>query len=494
MILKNFLFISFLLLISNVFAFQASLTPAHEFVLKIAEPSGLVYDNLNGTLYTHNDGLNANIYQISNRGIVLDSLIIGGQDFEGISFNAGFDTIFTVEEFASRISKYSLEGTLVDFINVDIEPGLSGLEGITVNPENGHIFVVKEKSPILLELSANGSELFRDTLAFLGSGDASGIAIHPAWNTLFVLSHENKAVYETTLSGKYLRSWSIPVEKAEGITFNTAMDSIYIVDDLYNILYVFSFKEKRYIHNLYINEIMAGNSHSLQDNNGDFDDWIELYNPNDFSVDIGGLSIADNFIRSGLWQIPKGFSSQTTIPAKGYIVLWADEEVSQGPLHINFKLNKSGEQVALYNDLLLLDSLSFPPQTDDISYGRENDGGAPWEFFNPGSPNEDNANGVIVSGVKEISPVTVNTFQLDQNFPNPFNPLTMIKYQLTMSGFVTLKVFDITGREIQILVNRKQNAGNYSVPFDGKHLPSGIYFYTLQTGNFSSTKKMILLK
>lgn len=90
---------------------------------------------------------------------------------------------------------------------------------------------------------------------------------------------------------------------------------------------------------------------------------------------------------------------------------------------------------------------------------------------------------------------TPHSFQLMQNYPNPFNPETIINYQLPMSNKVTLKVFDITGKEIQTLVNKYQVQGTYSVTFDATHISSGIYFYKLMSSSgFSQTRKMVLLK
>ncbi|HAP36712.1 MAG TPA: hypothetical protein DCQ28_12510, partial [Bacteroidetes bacterium] len=80
------------------------------------------------------------------------------------------------------------------------------------------------------------------------------------------------------------------------------------------------------------------------------------------------------------------------------------------------------------------------------------------------------------------------------NYPNPFNPTTMISYQIPVKGFVTLKVFDLLGREAAQLMNEEQQAGGYSVQFDGKNLSSGLYFYQLQSGNFIDVKKMMILK
>jgi Secretion system C-terminal sorting domain len=88
----------------------------------------------------------------------------------------------------------------------------------------------------------------------------------------------------------------------------------------------------------------------------------------------------------------------------------------------------------------------------------------------------------------------VNTFELMQNFPNPFNPSTQIEFTLEESGQVTLKVFNLLGKEVSTLVDSKLSAGIHSVNFDGSNLNSGVYLYTIKTDNFIRTKKMILMK
>ncbi|NCS90544.1 MAG: T9SS type A sorting domain-containing protein, partial [Ignavibacteria bacterium] len=80
------------------------------------------------------------------------------------------------------------------------------------------------------------------------------------------------------------------------------------------------------------------------------------------------------------------------------------------------------------------------------------------------------------------------------NFPNPFNPSTVIQYQIVESGFVSVKVYDNLGREVDVLVNKEQQSGKYSVAFDASKLASGIYFYTINAKDFYKVKKMILLR
>ena len=109
--------------------------------------------------------------------------------------------------------------------------------------------------------------------------------------------------------------------------------------------------------------------------------------------------------------------------------------------------------------------------------------------------------GVGMSGVITVenptsvnNDITIETFELSQNYPNPFNPTTIITYSIPKDELVTLIVYNVLGNEVTTLVNEEKPIGNYEVAFNATNLPSGIYFYKLQTPNFNQSKKMILLK
>ena len=110
--------------------------------------------------------------------------------------------------------------------------------------------------------------------------------------------------------------------------------------------------------------------------------------------------------------------------------------------------------------------------------------------------------GMIINGVKygnivganELNTLIVSEYRLENNFPNPFNLSTTIKFSISETGFVILKINDMLGKEVAVLVNEKKSAGNYSVNFNAEHLASGIYIYSLTSGQFTSSKKLILLK
>ncbi len=103
------------------------------------------------------------------------------------------------------------------------------------------------------------------------------------------------------------------------------------------------------------------------------------------------------------------------------------------------------------------------------------------------------ASGEMVNEISSQSSIPLEN-SLAQNYPNPFNPSTIINYSITKSGYVSLKVYDITGREVAAIVNENKSAGKYSVSFNGSRFASGVYFYILKSGNFVQTKKFMLVK
>ena len=132
---------------------------------------------------------------------------------------------------------------------------------------------------------------------------------------------------------------------------------------------------------LYINEIMASQTDCCADESGDFDDWFEIYNSTNSSIDLGGMYVSDDLTDPFKSKIPDG----VTIPAHGFLVFWADEQGSQGDLHVNFKLSKGGEAVGLFFiDGRTIDSKTFGDQDDNKSFGRNGDGAGTWiQFTNP---------------------------------------------------------------------------------------------------------------
>ncbi|MCD4693031.1 MAG: lamin tail domain-containing protein [Calditrichales bacterium] len=254
---------------------------------------------------------------------------------------------------------------------------------------------------------------------------------------------------------------------------------------------------------LIINEFMASNDSAFADEFGGYDDWIEIYNPNDMPIDIGGMYITDDLSDPVNCQIPRGAPDTTTIPAGGFLVLWADKESEQGVLHLELKLSGDGEQVGLAQiagtDTIFADSLTYYQQSADTSYGRIADGGVEWGFFSTSTPGESNSGGVLV-GIKDEHNPTVSDFKLLQNYPNPFNPATKICFQLSKSNAVNITIYNLNGEKIQTLVNKPFARGSYTAEWNGTNqngltVSSGIYIYTMTIDNaIIQSRKMIYMK
>ena len=154
--------------------------------------------------------------------------------------------------------------------------------------------------------------------------------------------------------------------------------------------------------------------------------------------------------------------------------------VSSGP----FKLEKNKP-----NDIIFAHIVGRGNDAMNSLFISENYASDIIKYYNSNFPNS------IVTGIKD-SPNIVNNFRLDQNYPNPFNPSTKIRYSVRTNSLVTIKVYNILGKEVAVLLNENKNPGEYTVDFNaGKfNLASGVYFYRLTSGSFNSVKKMVLLK
>lgn len=128
-----------------------------------------------------------------------------------------------------------------------------------------------------------------------------------------------------------------------------------------------------------INEIMSINSSTVADQNGEFDDWIELFNLSANNIDVSGYYLSDKSSNLLKWQIPSG----TTISGNGYLIIWADKDSMQIGLHSNFKLSSDGEVVILSkSDGIILDEIVYPAQTLELSYSRLPNGTGSFKWQN----------------------------------------------------------------------------------------------------------------
>tara|TARA_X000001036_G_scaffold312366_1_gene290945 strand:+ start:5987 stop:6511 length:525 start_codon:yes stop_codon:yes gene_type:complete len=143
---------------------------------------------------------------------------------------------------------------------------------------------------------------------------------------------------------------------------------------------------------LIINEFLASNDYCCTDESGDYDDWVELYNDSDESIDLGGMYFTDTPGDDNPYLIPDTDPSESTISPRGYLILWCDDDQEQGVLHLSKKLKGSGESIILIDKdgATVIDSLTFSSQTTDISMGRNTEDLDEWIFFETPTPGSSN--------------------------------------------------------------------------------------------------------
>lgn len=217
-----------------------------------------------------------------------------------------------------------------------------------------------------------------------------------------------------------------------------------------------------------INEISSGNT-NYPDSQGNFSDWIELYNKGLAPVDLAGLYISDLYSNLTKYQFPSG-SAETVIPSGGYKIVWADNQLVSGPMHASFALSSLGEAVALTssNGTTVLDSISFGPLSASQSFGRQTDGALNWVIFETPTPNA--ANGV--SSIENMSNTQLNVY------PNPVNDYLTLKLGKTSASKAqTMTISNLSG---QIILKKVCNEELNTI--DVRELPNGVYLINLNSG------------
>ena len=204
--------------------------------------------------------------------------------------------------------------------------------------------------------------------------------------------------------------------------------------------------------NVVINEAQSDNFITYSDDASEFEDWVELHNPTASPIDIAGYFMTDRLDRPMKWQVPSTAGDSTIIPPGGFVVLFADEDGSQGWNHMNFKLSSLGEPLALRSPdgFSVADSVFMPSLMQDRSWGRQFDAHPDWiEFFIP-TPNASN-------GANDVAEIEIEAFIC---FPNPVASGDMIQ----TNGAAA--VYDLQGRCVLTIAA----AGTWNVD-----LPSGTY-------------------
>ena len=240
-----------------------------------------------------------------------------------------------------------------------------------------------------------------------------------------------------------------------------------------------------------INEFMARNDSVISDPQGEFDDWIELYNSGALPVDIGGMFMTDLLADPMRFQIPGNDPGATTISAGGYLILWADNDASDGPLHLGFQLAGGGEAIGLFDaNAALVDSISFDEQIVDVSFGRYPDADTNLFFLSSPTPGGVNTQGLAET--VQFNPtggVFANTVALELSASSPN---AVIRY--TLDGSVPTNTSTVYPNQLSISSNSRVRARVFEPGLSSGPVVSHAYFFAdASLQGFDSNLPLILI-
>ncbi|PHI19994.1 hypothetical protein CEQ90_09625 [Lewinellaceae bacterium SD302] len=230
--------------------------------------------------------------------------------------------------------------------------------------------------------------------------------------------------------------------------------------------------------NLVINEFLASNDSTVADQDGEFDDWVELYNLTDIEISLDNFFLSDDPEELDKWTFPAG----TLIPEGGYLIIWADDDEEQEGLHASFKLSADGESLILSDqDTLVIDSLSFPEQFTDTAYARIPNGTGNFVYQSPTFA-ADNGNAVSVRRVgflgKKLSV-----------FPNPAAEHVNLTLSEALSEVLTFNLIDATGR---VVIDGSIPKGSLEQSISIRELSNGTYFLRFTNGKSVEMRRILV--
>lgn len=247
----------------------------------------------------------------------------------------------------------------------------------------------------------------------------------------------------------------------EAIANNTSNSASYLPVGAEHDVFVYKVMNNTSPNGVVINELMASNSTTVVDEIGDYDDWVELYNTNDFEVDLSDFYLTDDSSSLDKWQIPTG----TIIAENGYLIIWCDNDVDDGPLHASFKLSSGGESAILSNNSLsIVDQVDFGTQTTDMGYARVPNGTGPFVIQ---SPTYNSSNDTVVN-VDELN--LNNEFVL---YPNPTDAYINISFT-NPNLEKKLQIYSSLGQKVFETQVKQQ------MQIDVNSFSSGVYFVQYQ--------------
>ncbi len=402
--------------------------------------------------YFSSEHLNPLIEQYKNQ----ISSLLQNDDKKIYSFTEFEEEVAALKTFVAQRSNYLLS-------NAEI-----AVEGLTIEEVNASMDIPIENATVEIQTKVSGNVGVDQVRLYYGTGlvgTFERVEMTDLSNGMF---SANIPGYP---AGTYVRYY------VEAIANNTAKTATFMPKGAEHDVYFFrvSSANSNTESEVVINEFLASNDAVVADQDGEFDDWIELYNTSETAIDLSGYFLSDNPENLDKYEIPSG----TIIPANDYLIIWADEDGSQEGLHANFKLSASGEEIFFLDpEVNVLDEIVFGSQTTDISYARMPNG---YGDFTAASPTF-KANNEGTTATDDVIKGNASLFI----YPNPASAEVIIAFEEIAQPIKTLKLFDVYGR---LLESHESNVSK--VRLRTEHLANGVYFVMI---NDTLTRSLIIEK
>lgn len=234
-----------------------------------------------------------------------------------------------------------------------------------------------------------------------------------------------------------------------------------------------------------INELMASNTNTIKDPAGEYDDWVELYNPGSSPILLTGKYLTDKLTNLPKWKFE---TANLYINAGEYLLVWCDEDETQAGLHTNFKLSANGEDMAIVAEdgVSIIDAIAFGELNTDVSYGRYPDGDNNLQTMPP-TPGQSNK----TIGLEDVAnPLAIDLAVL----PNPAKGNARLRFSLVKDQQLTIRLIDNQGKAIVLLASATFNQGEHEYLLQSQNLKQGVYFIQIVGETCSVSKRLVLLK
>jgi len=499
----------------NIFTRTDSLYDYAVVYTKVSSLTDSVFIKLNG----NNSSIKGNIVIANKNSASTVDTLSRGNDYTLLNFDTTIDsTICTVINTDTTKNSYSLNISSKDNNNY-----------WTRSDYNAEFYIVYDGKSRFYMRTSNGGINYTDypydqinSLALTGNFSSITSKVFLKNDSVFVGTNAGE-IYISADSGKTWNKISTAGINSTGSISDINIDSQ---------------------HNIYISNFQQNSLFWRSSDNGQ--SWANLDNPNIFNtISKRGYSIiTDEFSnvyactdldelfastnKGSSWTLVDDswdrFNSFLRLDNDGSLVTWTSKKGLFKRHGFTYAISTLGipkdwivRDIAFYpgKDSIMLVAVSYNPNFPDHGgVYMTTDSTATWQKMNNGLEDlyaisvgfDKNGNAIAststaihrlnntITGIKEIRSQTPLEYYLSQNYPNPFNPSTNIRFRVSNFVFVSLKIYDILGREVETLVNENKQPGFYEVSFDAGRLASGIYFYTIRAGEFNLTKKMILLR